>query len=37
MKRAAFLNFCMLLLTPLVTLHAEDAPKAAAGLPACRQ
>src|ERR1035441_10132705 len=34
MKRAAFLNFCMLLLAPLATLHAEDAPKAAAGSPA---
>src|SRR5208282_6735209 len=33
MKRAAFLNSCILLLAPLATLHAENAPKAATGLP----
>jgi hypothetical protein len=33
MKRTAFLNSCILLLAPLATLHAENPPKAAAGLP----
>lgn len=33
MKSAAFLNFCFLLLAPLATLQAENAPKANTGLP----
>ena len=32
MNRSAFLSCCTLLLAPLAAFHAEDAPKAAAGL-----